>query len=80
MTSKSTYSRWEKHDLVRRALAAHFRKHWVHHTLPSGESSVEEHAGKWYVVLRSDRRVIDCYRVRNDGKLKSLVRWPPQVT
>jgi hypothetical protein len=42
-------------------------------------SGVEEHDGKVYVVLRNARGVIACYRVRNDHKLKRLVRLPSGI-
>lgn len=32
--------------------------------------------GKQYIVLDNCRGVLAVYRVRNDGKLKGLKRWP----
>ncbi len=65
----------DKGALMRRAMAAHFRFGGTDQ--PSVTSSaVERHAGKWYAVLRNTRGIIGVYRVRNDGKLKKLVRPP----
>jgi hypothetical protein len=61
-------------DLTRRAFAAWFRSGGIDQ--PSRWSGVEEHGGKNYVVLRNANGVMAVYRVRNDGKLKRLVRWP----
>ncbi len=46
---------------------------------PSDRSAVEKHGGKYYAVLRSDRDVLAVYRVRNDGVLKKLKRWPTSM-
>jgi hypothetical protein len=42
----------------------------------SGVTSVES---KKYVVLRNARGVLAVYRVRNDGMLKGLKRWPAEL-
>ena len=39
-------------------------------------SRVEEINGKLYAVLQNAAHVLAVYRVRNDGVLKSLKRWP----
>jgi hypothetical protein len=39
-------------------------------------SCIEEARGKQYAVLRNGYRVLAVYRVRNDGMLKRLRRWP----
>ena len=68
-------------EMLRRGYAAYFRAQGgdqPSHAL----SAVEEHGSKYYVVLRSGRyggTVVACYRVRNDGKLKRLVRLPAGV-
>jgi hypothetical protein len=46
---------------------------------PSNSSCVEQIAGKQYVVLRNVNGVLAVYRVRNDGVLKRLKRWPAGV-
>ena len=65
----------DKDDIFRRAMAAHFRSGGTEQ--PSGSSSgVEKIGGKWYAVLRNVRGIMAVYRVRNDGKLKKLIRFP----
>ena len=46
---------------------------------PSNASAVEKHEGKYYVVLRNVKGVLSVYRVRNDGMLKNLKRWPESL-
>jgi hypothetical protein len=46
---------------------------------PSNASAVEEHEGKYYVVLRNVNGVLSVCRVRNDGMLKNLKRWPESL-
>lgn len=67
-------------DLIRRAMAAYFRaSHEAQPAQPSGNSSVQDVAGKVYVVLRNVAGVLKVYRVRNDGALKGLKRWPAEL-
>ena len=62
-------------ELISRAFRAHFRT--GHADQPSRYSSaVETHAGRSYAVLRNLRGVLAVYRVRTDGRLKRLGRWP----
>jgi hypothetical protein len=63
-------------DLLRRAYAAWFRYGGT--DIPDSSSSrVEKHGGLRYVVLRKKvNGVLACYRVRNNGQLKMLVRLP----
>ena len=68
----------EVQDLQRRAMAAYFRGGDTDHPSASA-SSVEELGGKHYVMLRGIGGVLACYRVRNDGKLKRLVRIPADL-
>jgi hypothetical protein len=67
-------------DYVTRAYADWFREcHRVHGVLtqPSSASSgVETHNGRDYVVLRNCNGILKVYRVRLDGSLKGLLRWP----
>ena len=65
-------------DLYRRAMAAYWRGRVGDPGVDQPaqrRSGVEEHGGKKYVVLRGDG-VLAVYRVRNDGMLKGLKRWP----
>ena len=41
--------------------------------------TVEEHGGKFYVVLRNVGGVMAVYRIRNEGILKGLKRWPEEI-
>jgi hypothetical protein len=63
-------------DLVRRALAAWFRSGMMEQPT---RFSVGEFKGRRYVVLRTDAWILGVYRVRNDGMLKRLRRWPPEA-
>ena len=66
-------------ELQRRALAAYFRSGGNGHPDPA-LSSVEEHDGKRYVMLRNADGILACYRIRKfDGMLKRLVRIPREL-
>jgi len=65
-------------DYLRRGIAAWFRS--GRYDQPSGVgSTVEEHGGKFYVVLRNVGGVMAVYRIRNEGILKGLKRWPEEI-
>lgn len=68
-------------DLLRRAMAAYWRGRGGDPAVdqPSASSGVEVHDGKAYVVLRNVRGVLAVYRVRNDGMLKGMRRWPKSI-
>ena len=69
-------------QLTSRAFAAHFRACAREGTIasqPAGDSGVTEHDGRLYVVLRNVNGVMRVYRVRNDGILKGLRRWPKEI-
>lgn len=69
-------------ELTRRAIAASHRaavRLGGSPMQPSRHSGVEEHGGRLYVALRNLNGVFACYRVRNDGSLKSLKRWPAAI-
>ena len=62
-------------EALRRAFAAYFRTGG--NEQPSQESSEAiTHEGLQYVVLRNVSGLLAVYRVRNDGMLKRLKRWP----
>jgi hypothetical protein len=48
-------------------------------TIPANTSYLAELAGKQYVVLENVNGVLAVYRVRNDGILKGLKRWPREL-
>lgn len=60
-------------EIVRRALAAYYASGGDE--LPS-VTNVQKVKGKRYAVLRRSGKILACYRVRNDGKLKRLIRLP----
>lgn len=64
-------------ELTRRALAAYFRTGGTGQ--PGRASGVVERDGKLYVVLGSSRGVLAVYRVRNDGMLRRMRRWPAEL-
>lgn len=66
-------------DLLKRAYSAYFRHAEDRGQImqPSeGCSGIETCRGMDYVVLRNNYEVLAVYRVRNDGQLKRLKRWP----
>jgi hypothetical protein len=65
--------------LTRRALAAYFRTGGEYADIPANTSGVVEHNGKAYVELHNGGGTLAVYRVRNDGYLKRLRRWPKAV-
>lgn len=60
-------------ELTRRALSAYFESGGGE--LPSA-TEVVRISGKRYVTLKRSGRLLAAYRVRNDGKLKRLIRIP----
>ena len=63
--------------LYRRAMAAYWRTGGTEQ--PSRASGVQEHNGHRYVVLRAGGTVLAVYRIRNDGMLKRMRRWPREL-
>jgi hypothetical protein len=63
-------------ELLRRAFAAYFRARGDIINQPSNTSHVAAHNGKLYVVLHNSGGILAIYRVRNNGTLKGLRRWP----
>ena len=69
-------------NLLTRARAAYFRAAAQQLGVPlepSKDSGVETAGEKAYVVLRNVNGILAVYRVRNDGKLKALKRWPKEL-
>ncbi len=71
--------------LIRRAFAAYYRSGHsdgltdTEITIPSNSSYLCEFDGKQYVVLNNINGVLAVYRVRNNGVLKGLRRWPAEI-
>ena len=64
-----------------RAQAAYFRSEGEGACIPRGESDLLcDEEGKYYVALSNCNGVLAVYRVRNDGMLKRLKRWPRAIT
>lgn len=64
-------------ELTRRAFAAYFRTGGTEQ--PGKASGVVDRNGKLYVVLHNARGVLAVYRVRNDGMLRRMRRWPSDL-
>lgn len=71
----------DEDNLVRRALAAYYKAAAVQGGTPMQPSKprVARHESRCYVVLESVRGTLAVYRVRTDGVLKGLKRWPAAV-
>jgi len=66
-------------ELLRRAMAAYFRSGGTEQP-SSSASGVQEVDGLMYVVLRNVNAVLSVYRVRPNGLLKGLKRWPQELS
>jgi hypothetical protein len=69
----------EEGEYVRRAMAAFLRSSSYGVPMPANTSGVVEHGGKFYVELHNVNGTLAVYRIRNDGILKRLKRWPKEV-
>jgi hypothetical protein len=71
----------ESGDQMRRATNAYVRTDGLDPSrIPTGD--VVEHNGKRYVRLINENdsdEILGIYRVRNDGMLKRLKRWPAEL-
>jgi hypothetical protein len=66
-------------ELVARATRAWFmtaRAKGYIPDIPANYSGVEECDNRLYVVLKNVNGMLAIYRIRNDGMLKALKRWP----
>jgi hypothetical protein len=65
-------------DEEQRAYAAYFRyaKGRPVDQLAGALSGLEKYKGLMYVVLRDGSRTLAVYRIKNDGHLHRLKRWP----
>lgn len=66
-------------ELTSRAFAAYFRSEGPNADQPANTSGPIEHEGKRYVVLRNINGVLAVYRLRPQGLLKRLRRWPAEI-
>jgi hypothetical protein len=70
-------------EMLGRAFRAYFmaasRAQYVADAPSESKSGQEEVGGKQYIVLRNGGGILATYRVRNNGVLKRLVRWPSDL-
>jgi hypothetical protein len=70
-------------EILSRAYSAYFktakREGYFADQPAEGASGQQEHGDKSYLVLRNRAGVLAVYRVRNDGVLKRLRRWPADL-
>jgi hypothetical protein len=81
-SKKHAPPRLDENELKRRALAGYWRFAKPGEQLAAPDATradVIEVAGLLYVTLTSSGNVLAVFRVRNDGKLKRLVRPPRQL-
>jgi hypothetical protein len=65
-------------DPTERACRAYFRSGGIDE--PASAGSGEETVGeRKYVVLRNVRGILAVYRIKTDGVLKRLERWPKEL-
>jgi hypothetical protein len=64
-------------NLTGRAFAAYFQAGGMDQ--PANTSGVVECDDKLYVVLHSGNDILAVYRVRPNGLLKGLKRWPVEI-
>ena len=69
-------------DLENRALAAYFRSaaKQIGSPMQPSKPTIATVDGKQYVVLSNTKGILAVYRVRTDGVLKGLVRWPAELS
>lgn len=68
----------EETELLRRALRAYFMSGGIDQ--PAMDSEVVEINGRVYVRLSNRHGILAVYRVRRDGTLRRLKKWPPADT
>jgi hypothetical protein len=81
-SKKQAAPRPDENELKRRALAGYWRFAKLGEQLAAPDATradVIEIAGLQYVTLTSSGSLLAVFRVRNDGKLKRLVRPPKQL-
>ncbi len=76
------YNEDQEEEIMARAFAAYYqylRKGGYSETQPSNTSCVQDYNGKHYAVLENVNGVLAVYRIKNDGYLKKLQRWPKEL-
>jgi hypothetical protein len=67
----------QEQEYVRRSIVDWFKCGGI--DIPSNSSSVQKYKNRYYVELHDVNGTLAVYRIYNDGKLKALKRWPPEV-
>ena len=67
----------DEREVIERAMKAWFQSGGTDQ--PSNTSEIREHGGKEYVVLENVNGVLAVYRIKNNGALKRLKRWPKAI-
>lgn len=68
---------FDNDNYMQRAKNAYFKTRGDTASQPCGSSSgIHEHQGRTYVVLRNGRSTLAVYRIKLNGILRALVRWP----
>jgi hypothetical protein len=79
---KATRPQYDEDDLKRRAFAGYWRFVRMGQpvaSLDDTRADIAEIGGRLYVTLTSGKVRVAVFRVRNDGKLKRLVRIPREL-
>lgn len=82
MGTKQTTPNFDKSEFMSRAFAAYYqgaRKENPPIEPAQGKSTLETVRGRSYVVLRNTHGTLAVYRIRNQGILKRLRRWPKEI-
>lgn len=66
-------------DITERAFRAYFRSAGDHAAQPSKDADFFTVKDKEYVVLSNIRGILACYRIRPNGTLRRLARYPREV-
>ena len=69
-------------EILDRAISAFYhtrKKNGLHDVQPANSSYVAEVDNKQYVVLGNVNGILAVYRIKNDGYLKRLKRWPEEI-
>lgn len=79
MTEQVEVNEQEELELARRAYAAYYRAGGVEKPDDAASGVRRSRAHLKYIVLKNSAGVLAVYRVRNDGVLKGMKRWPAEI-
>lgn len=72
----------EDRIIMNRTLSAYFGSLRITGSIvdqPANTSGIRECKGKRYAVLENIKSILAVYRIKNDGYLKRLKRWPSEL-